>query len=131
MSDRVKRGIQCEVVLLVAEQQPATRKELMEYFSGDPRQLTQAMSWLKNDGFVRFEHGQYELTDAGLDKAKLYAKKMPVPEGTPKTESGIRQSRVANLSTKISTLQLLQNICAPEIQNILENIQRDLERRPV
>jgi len=131
MSDRVKRGIQCEVVLLVAEQQPATRNDLMEYFSGDSRQFAQAMYCLKNDGLVRFEHGQYELTDAGSDKAKLYAKKMPVSKGTAKTESGIRQPRVANLSTKISTLQLLQNICKPEMRLVLEAIQSDLERRPV
>lgn len=133
-SDRkpLQVGFQSELILIIADQQPVKRDDLLAGFSGDSRQFKNALHNLRTSGFVTLQGGLgYELTDDGLHQAKFHAtaaKKHPAsPIKKPEAPLiHLVKPKPEGLAKKLDFLRDMKRLLSAELSDLASSIEADL-----
>ena len=132
-SDRkpLQVGFQSELVLIIADQQPVKRDDLLAEFSGDSRQFKNALHNLRTGGLVTLQSGLgYELTDDGLYQAKFHAAARRHPASPIKKPEAplihLVKPKPEGLTKKLDFLSDMKRLLSAELSDLVSSIEADL-----
>ncbi len=129
----LRDGLQAEMLLLIADNQPLPRAFLVDLFSGDALQRRNTMYVLKAKELIKLTQDGHMLTVKGEEEAKQVSAKQAKqqPAIKPKVVPAMLLRRpdpakTDEYQTKINLLKDLARPMAPEFAAVLASIQQDI-----
>ncbi len=131
----LRDGLQVELLLLIADNQPLQRAFLSDLFSGDKRQRHNTIFSLKAKGWIELTQEGHVLTVTGEEEAKQISAKQAQDQRAikPKVVPAMLLRRpdaakTDEYQTKINLLKDLAKPMAPEFAAVLASIQQDIKK---
>jgi len=132
----LKPGHQEDLLLIIADCNPAPRYHMELNFAGDERQFTNAKHNLKKSGLIGFGSDGVFLTESGLEMARLCSeRRADIERQKQQAKAKVKPvavlavpsppKKLGDIEEKIVVLDKLGAIVAEDMARVLEQIKGD------